>query len=133
MDIIPSISTAIDIVKKLRELDRKVSEADFKILLANLTSELGDAKLNAANLKIELAEAKARVEEFERLATQRASADPELHEGTYVFGDQTRHYCTGCYDTTGRKILLTERSGHGRVFGKWKCPACNKNSGPASA
>lgn len=37
-------------MKKLRDLDRKVSEADFKMLLADLTSELGDAKLIAVEM-----------------------------------------------------------------------------------
>ena len=133
VDLVSSISTAIDIVKKLRELGKKVSEADFKMLLADLTSELGDAKLSAANLKIELAEAKGHIQELERQLTQRISTEPELHEGAYVFGDSGRHYCTGCYDTTGRKILLNERSGHGRLFGRWKCPACDKSFGPAPA
>ncbi len=132
MDLVSSISTAIDIVKKLRELDRKVSEADFKILLADLTSQLGDAKLDAANLKIELADAKGRIEELERQATQRASADPELHEGAYTFGDPARHYCTGCYDKNGRKILVNELTGHWTSFWKWQCPACDKTFGPST-
>ena len=95
IDLVSSIFTSIEIVKKLRELDRKGSEADFKILLADLTSELGDAKLNAANLNIDLAGAKDRIQQFERLLTQRASAEPVVHEGAYIFGDESRHYCSG--------------------------------------
>jgi hypothetical protein len=132
VDLVSSISTAIDIVKKLRELDRKVSEADFKMLLADLTSELGDAKLNAANLKIELAESKERVGQLERELAQRSDAEPELHEGAYIFGDQKRHYCTGCYDRSGKKILLNELTGIWRDFGKWQCPACEKHFGPST-
>lgn len=130
MDLVSSISTAIDIVKKLRELDRKVSEADFKMLLADLTSELGDAKLNAANLKIELAGAKERVIDLERQAAQRTAGEPDLHEGAYVFGDQARHYCTGCYDTSGRKILLNDMPSDFHFAGKWMCPVCDKTFGP---
>ena len=130
VDIVSSITTAIDIVKKLRELDRKVKEAEFKTLLADLTSELGDAKLNAANLKIELAEAKSRIGELERQATIRTSDEPEMHEGAYVFGDNARHYCTGCYDTSGRKIVLNETPREWAFAGKWECPVCSKNFGP---
>ena len=129
MDVVANISTAIDIVKKLRELNKKVSEADFKMLLADLTSELGDAKLNAANLKIELASSKERVEELERQAAHRSAAEPELHDGGYVFEDRTRHYCTGCYDTGGRKILLAAHTGPFVAFGKWHCPSCDKSFG----
>lgn len=132
MDLISSISASLDIVKKLRDLDKKVGEADFKMLLADLTSELGDAKLNAANLKIELAEAKGRVEELERQLAQRSEAEPNLHEGAYIFGDENRHYCTGCYDTKGKKVLLNEVTGPFTVFGKWECPACDKKFGPSS-
>lgn len=132
MDLVTSISTALDIVRKLRELDRKAGEADFKMMLADLTSELGDAKLNAANVKIELAEAKERIEQLEHQAEQRASVGPEMHEGAYIFGDPSRHFCTGCYDSRGQKILLTERTGAFTVFGKWTCPSCNQNFGPSS-
>lgn len=132
MDLISSLSASIDIVKKLRDLDRKVSEADFKMLLADLTSELGDAKLNAANLKIDLSEAKERIEELERQLARRSAAEPEVHESAYIFGDDGRHYCTGCYDTKGKKILLNEITGPFTVFGKWECPACDKKFGPSS-
>jgi len=132
VDVVSSISTAIEIVKKLRALDKKVGEADFKMLLADLTSELGDAKLNAANLKIELAEAKGQIQEMERQLTQRSGPQPDLHEGAYIFGDERRHYCTGCYDTKGKKVLLNEVTGPFTVFGKWECPACEKKFGPSS-
>lgn len=132
MDLIASISSSIEIVKKLHSLSRKVADADFKMLLADLTNQLGDAKLEAANLKIDLATARERVEELERQASQRASTEPEVHEGAYVFGDRTRHYCTGCYDQHGRKILLNEQTGHWTTFGKWECPACKQTLGPST-
>lgn len=132
VDLVSSISASIDIVQKLRNLAKKVGEADFKMLLADLTSELGDAKLEAANVKIELAEAQCRISELERQSQRAAETEPELHEGAYIFGDQSRHYCTGCFDTRGQKILVNELSGPFRVFGKWQCPACDKNFGPSS-
>jgi len=132
MDIISNISTALEIVKKLRGLDRKISENDFLMHLADLTSELGDAKLSAAHLRIELAEAKERIRELEREVAQRGSPEPELHEAAYVFGDLSRHYCTGCYDTRGKKILLNELTGVWSDFGKWQCPSCDKTFGPTT-
>jgi hypothetical protein len=129
VDLVSSISTAIDIVKKLRDLDKKIGEADFRMLLADLTSELGDAKLNAANLKIELAEAKAQIQQLERQLSRRSETEPELRDGAYIFGDEQRHYCTGCYDSKGMKILLNEITGPFTAFGKWECPACDKKFG----
>lgn len=130
VDLVANISVALEIVNKLRGLNKKVSEADFKMLLVDLTSELGDAKLHAANLKIDLAEAREKFEELKREMAHSKSAEPEVHEGGYVFDDKTRHYCTGCYDARGQKILLTEQSGPWRGFGKWMCPVCEKTSGP---
>ncbi|MGV3729144.1 MAG: hypothetical protein ACO1NN_00090 [Sphingopyxis sp.] len=129
VDLISSISSALDIVKKLRELDKKIGEADFKMLLADLTSELGDAKLEAANLKIDLAEAKGKIDELEREASRKSSAEPEIHDNAYVFGDNGRHYCTGCYDKRGEKILLNEQPRDFQVFGKWMCPSCKNTYG----
>jgi hypothetical protein len=132
VEILSSISGAIEIAKKLRVLGQKVGDADFKMLLADLTDQLGDAKLEAANLKIELAEKTSRITELERQTQNRQNTEPDVHEGAYVFGDLTRHFCTGCYDTARKKILLTEKTGHRTVFGKWSCPACNQSSGPST-
>lgn len=73
MEILSSISGAIEIAKKLRELGQKVGDADFKMLLADLTDQLGDAKLEAANLKIELAEKTSRITELERQTQTRTN------------------------------------------------------------
>jgi hypothetical protein len=128
IELMNSISTSI--VRKLRELSKKVGEADLKMLLADLSNELGDAKLSAADLKVELASARERIAELERHASRSAQSEPVLHEGGYVFGDNSRHYCTGCFDTKGQKVLLTELPPDFRVFGKWSCPSCEKTFGP---
>ena len=70
--------------------------------------------------------------EMERQFAQRSEAEPDFHEGAYIFGDEKRHYCTGCYDTKGKKVLMNEVTGPFTVFGKWECPACDKKFGPSS-
>ena len=129
-DLITGITSALDIAKKLRDLNKKVGEAEYKMLLADLTSELGDAKLEAANMKIELAEVRAKNSELEAALSRRADSEPELHEHAYVFGDNTRHYCTACYDRSGKKSLLTENMPPFNAFGKWMCPVCQTHLGP---
>jgi len=131
MDIVASLASAIDITKKLRELGKKVSEADFKMMLADLTDALGDAKLEAANLKMQLAEARESIQTLKDESAKRAEEIPELHDHAYVFGDRSRHYCTGCFDARGQKILLTELTGEWKNFGKWQCPVCDKTMGPS--
>ncbi len=129
MDVVSSISSAIEIAKKLRELSKKVGEADFRLLLADLADQLGEAKLQAANLKIELAQAKETISELNQQAARIAGSGPELHDGAYIFGDATRHYCTGCFDARGQKITLSELAPPWNEFGKWECPVCEKTFG----
>ncbi len=129
MDIVTSLGTAIGVAKKLHELGKKVSDADFKIMLAELTDALGDAKLEAADLKMQLAEAEEEVQALKSAVAKREAALPEIHDHAYVFEDRSRHYCTGCYDIRGQKILLNQLSGAFTAFGKWECPACDKTYG----
>lgn len=130
-DIVTGITAALDITKKLRDLDKKVGEADFKMLLADLTSELGDAKLAAANLKIELASVTDENIRLKADAQRKIDTDPDIDDGAYIFGDKSRHYCTACFDIRHQKVLLSELSGAFTAFGKWKCPSCDKTFGPA--
>jgi len=46
MDVIAGIQTALDITGKLRELSKKIQDADFSMLLADLTMQLADTKLS---------------------------------------------------------------------------------------
>lgn len=129
MDIIPAIQSSIEIATKLRELSKKVADANFKMLLADLSSSLGDAKLEAANLKAEVAELKNRNLELQTKLDQREAATPELIDGTYMFEGDTKHYCTACFDTKKDKITLSAMSGIWRDFGAWQCPVCDKTFG----
>lgn len=58
MDVFAAIQSAIEIAGKLRDLSKKVEDADFKMLLVDLSDKLADAKLEVATLKADLAEAK---------------------------------------------------------------------------
>lgn len=55
MDIISSVSQSITLVQRLREISKNIAEAEFKNLLADLSSELADVKLEAAALKERIA------------------------------------------------------------------------------
>jgi len=60
MDVIAALQNSIEIAGKLRALSKKVEDADFKMLVADLLNKLADAKLDAANLKTELADARTQ-------------------------------------------------------------------------
>ena len=61
MDIVATIQNSIEIAGKLRALAKKIEDADFKMLVADLSNELAEAKLEVANLKGELAEARTKL------------------------------------------------------------------------
>ncbi|MFZ2634337.1 MAG: hypothetical protein WA081_18495 [Desulfosalsimonadaceae bacterium] len=123
-DIVAAIQSAIEIVGRLRALSRKVEDAEFKMLLADLSGDLADAKLEMANLKFELAEAKQRLQAAESKLQQRETLKPMLTDGAYSFDGDAGHYCTACFDTKGQKVRLTSLPPDFRDFGKWECPAC---------
>lgn len=56
MDIITTISTSITLAKRLRDISKNIEDAEFRNLLADLSSELADLKLEAASLKERIAE-----------------------------------------------------------------------------
>ena len=44
-DIVTTISTAISLTSRLKEISENIRDAEFKNLLADLTLELADAKI----------------------------------------------------------------------------------------
>ena len=59
MDVIGGLTAAklaLDLVKDLRDIDKSVDEATFKLKLAELTSALADTKVAFSDAKIELQE-----------------------------------------------------------------------------
>jgi len=132
-DIMAGIATALDITKKLRDLNKKAGEAEFKMFLADLTLALGDAKLEVGNLKSDLADLRQQNASLQAKLEERENDAPAIEDGAYFFsGDHSRHYCTACYDTKQLKVLLRENEKHFQSFGRWICPACKANFGAAN-
>lgn len=123
-DVVAAIQSAIEIVGRLRTLSKKVEEAEFKMLLADLSSDLAEAKLEVANLKFELADMKQHLQAAESKLQQRESLRPILMDGAYSFDGDTGHYCTACFDTKDKKVRLTRLPPDFCDLGKWQCPAC---------
>jgi hypothetical protein len=126
MEMIESIQAAIGIVTKLRELSKKLVDAEFKMLLADLSNDLADAKLQASNLKTELADLKTQfLEQREKMSLQ-TSTKPRFENGGYIFEGDESLYCTGCFDSGGKKIRLNKANPPFTTFGKWDCPVCKQ-------
>lgn len=108
MDPLTSLGNALVIAQRLRKISKNVESAEFANALADLLLELAEAKAQTAELKTRLA---AQAEEIAQLqaSTTRDVERPGLKWGCYVFdGDESRLYCTGCYDSR-RALSLTTR------------------------
>lgn len=123
-DVVTAIQTAIAIVGKLRSLSKKVEDAEFKMLLADLSGELADAKLEVANLKMELAKVKELLQQKSEILERKEIEKPTLCEGAYQFPDVPGFFCTACYDTKKQRVRVTALTGPFSGLGKWQCPSC---------
>jgi regulator of replication initiation timing len=63
--LLSSITTAITIAKRLRDVSDKIKDADFKNLLAELTLNLADIKMQLAEVLEENTQLKAKVRALE--------------------------------------------------------------------
>lgn len=129
IEIVKSVQSAIEIVGKLRELAKKIDSADAKMLLADLSDELGDTKLAAADMKIELAKLKEENTMLRATAEKRELSQPTLDDGVYRFGGDDGHYCTACFDVKRSKVRVKLLTGPFTAFGKWECPSCKATFG----
>lgn len=105
-DLLGTVSTAISLATRLREISKNIEDAEFKNLLADLSLELADAKLKMADLISENAEMKQRLDS---LTSSTGEQCPKCNNGTFqivstrphpTFGDmgaKEREYkCSGC-------------------------------------
>ncbi|MCL1067122.1 hypothetical protein L2735_09915 [Shewanella olleyana] len=124
MDIISTVNNSINLVKRLREISKNISDAEFSNLLDDLSMELADVKLESASLKEELAALKDEV----RVLKSTAPAPDEKPTGTkwgcYQFPDDSGLYCTGCWDSKRNKSMTN------RVNSRFRsCPVCKSAIG----
>ena len=119
MDIISIIGTSIGLAQRLREISKNVADAEFKNLLADLSSELAHAKLEAASLKEKL----AALQEENALLKQTVSPSAEKPSGRkwgcYQFEGESGLFCPGCWDSKRKKSSTTRIDTHFR-----KCSVC---------
>lgn len=119
MDLISTISTSIGLTQRLREISKNIADAEFKNLLADLSSELADAKLEAASLKEKLA---ASLEE-NIILKQTMSCSTEKPSGRmwgcYQFKGESGLFCPGCWDSKRKKSSTTRIDTNFR-----KCSVC---------
>lgn len=131
MDIIALLQQALDTSNKLRDLAKKVGDADFKMLVADLHSELGDAKLESGELKMKLAAAHEQIAHLQTLLKQKSADQPTYtHEGVYSFDGEVGRFCTACWDDGQLRVRLSNVARDFHFAGKWMCPKCEAHYSP---
>jgi hypothetical protein len=125
VDVLSSLQHAIEIAGKLRAHSKKVEDADFKMLLAELSIELADAKLEAAHLKGEIARLTEDNRELTEKLKHRELSKPDMDQGAYTFAGEKGHFCTACFDVRRERVRVTRLSPPFDTFGRWECPSCH--------
>jgi hypothetical protein len=119
MDIVTAITTSIGLTQRLREISKNIADAEFKNLLADLSSELADMKLAAAGLKERI----AQLQEENALLKKTTPPAEEMpigrKWGCYQFSGDDGLYCPGCWDSKRMKSSTT------RINTKYRlCTVC---------
>jgi hypothetical protein len=122
MSIITTTSTAISLLKRLREISKNIEEAEFNNVLADLANELADIKIEAASLKEKMA---SLIEENASLKKVKSTTEKPsgVKWGCYIFEDPEMLYCTACWDSKKQKSLTSRATSKHRLCGV--CKAVN--------
>ncbi|MDJ1634566.1 hypothetical protein [Rhizobium rhizogenes] len=125
MDIISSLAIAgqaLDIVKKLRELDGDLKQAEVKLQLADLYGKLAEVKITLAEARTELSEKDGEIAALKQRSSEKLKT---IRIGSYNFGigadgkPFTKAFCTACEQTLGLQIPVSNS-----LAGRDACPKC---------
>jgi len=124
-DILTSISTAINLAKRLKEIGANAKNAEFKNLLADLSLELADVKLRLAEVMTENASLKEQKEGLKAHAHD-GGALTTGEGGLYYKPSGDGPFCTGCFDTKRQVVRLSRQKPPFDNLGEYECPACKQ-------
>lgn len=119
MDPLTALTGAISTLQKPREAWRRISEAEVRGMLADLSNELADAKLQAVALKERLFTLEQENSLLKSKASNTAERPSGRKWGCYQFADDAALYCTGCWNSKRQKSLTNRLSATQR-----QCPVC---------
>lgn len=121
MNVFGSIGTAIDLVKKAKELADKVQNLELKEVIVELREKLVEVKEEAVVYR----------EKFEAMEAEikwlKAPPEMELRDNLYYRKDNgDGPFCTACFDGGAKSIRATRTAEDMRMASgyKWVCPTC---------
>ena len=119
------IKTAIEIAKNIQDGYGALKEAEVKLKIANLISELVDAKIDISDIQQELNDKNIEIKSLKDRLTIKGKIE---FDSPYYWiindGSKDGPYCQLCYDKDKRLIRLYNK---GYKKGGWVCKACKEN------
>ena len=115
-DLISTASSAMQIVTRLRDINKNVANAEFSNALADLAIELAEIKIKVAGL----------IEENQALRQEIENRDaPKLRFQAYAYFSVEGEgpFCPLCHESHGKAIRLTRGP---YTFGSHQCKACKE-------
>lgn len=117
IDVITGVTTALNIAKKLREVNEKTKDAEIANLIADLMMQLAEIKSQSADLKIENSDLKEKIRQLENVESEKMI----LKDDAYYTEDGDGPFCTKCYEADSKKIRL--KKSFTSLTGL-QCPTC---------
>lgn len=136
MDIAGSLSavtSALGLVKELREIDAQFDKAEMKLKIAELTSALSDAKLGLADIAEELKNKEAEIARLRGIIDFRDTKLVDRGQFRYFSDSEGKPIghplCPPCEKNGDFLSVVQDRSkGIGKIT--YYCPKCKANYGP---
>jgi hypothetical protein len=122
-----TVTNAINLVKQLGAIEKRIDQATLKMTVADLTSSIAELKLTLVNAKEEAAAKEAEIERLQ--STYKRSKDDLIEHIGYFYrkrpppneGPAGNPFCPVCYQTKGLLFETTFTTEAGRPT---ECPSC---------
>lgn len=124
---IAAISEALSVAGRLREINKKIGDAEFSNLLAELQLELAEAKARIADLVVENSDLRGQVANLEKAVS--LVEQMEFDGIVYRKAGDISAYCPPCWDAKQLQIRLNELKGSLADLAKYTCPNCKAPAG----
>ena len=128
--VLTAIATSMQLVSRLREINKNIENAEFSNALADLGLELAKLKSELAAVVDENTDLKAQL-----ASTQQKASAPalEFKNGAYFKQDGDGPFCSGCYDGSGKTIRLSPLPATFKDLASHTCPVCKATYGGKGA
>jgi hypothetical protein len=126
---------AIDGVRSLHQYADEVKDVskrgEFMRIIGELSIELGETQVRLSGHIRENDALKEQVVALQKKVETLENPDSKLtfKDDGYYDSEGDGPFCTGCHDSSKKKIRLTKLPYGKKALGKYECPICNSNSG----